>query len=154
MAQIATTHDKKPADQPRTNADRAADLARDARDQVASWLTMWPRPRPPWSSARPPGGCRRQLARSVPMLGTPPEPGNDFADFWRELASAQLADNLDAFSKLAAARTWQERMRVQRSFISGSIARMGEVSSGWLQLTGAAATRQLTTSSREAKTVR
>ena len=33
MAQIATTHDKKPADQPRTNADRAADLARDARDQ-------------------------------------------------------------------------------------------------------------------------
>ena len=33
MAQIATTHDKKPVDQPRTNADRAADLARDARDQ-------------------------------------------------------------------------------------------------------------------------
>ena len=59
------------------------------------------------------------------MLGTPPEPGNDFADFWRELASAQLADNLDAFSKLAAARTWQERMRVQSSFISGSIARVG-----------------------------
>ena len=32
MAQIATAHDKKPADQPRTNADRVADLARDARD--------------------------------------------------------------------------------------------------------------------------
>ena len=33
MAQIATTHDKKPAEQPRTGADRVADVARDAGDQ-------------------------------------------------------------------------------------------------------------------------
>ncbi len=69
-------------------------------------------------------------------------------------STAQLADNLDAFSKLAAARNWQERMSVQSSYISGSIARMGEVASRCLQLTGALATRQLTTGSREAKTAR
>ena len=45
-------------------------------------------------------------------------------------------------------------MSVQSSYISGSIARMGEVASRCLQLTGALATRQLTTGSREAKKAR
>jgi hypothetical protein len=156
MAQIATTHDKKTAEQPRTGADRVADLARDAGDQgrklahdvAETTSSMVER------AAANTVAAAEQIARSVPVLGTPPELGNDFADFWRELASAQLADNLDAFSKLAAARTWQERMSVQGSYISGSIARMGEVASRWLQLTGALATRQLTTGSREPKTAR
>ena len=94
------------------------------------------------------------MARAMPRLAATSEPGNDLVGFWGELVKAQLADNLDAFSKLTAARNWQERMSVQSSYISGSIARMGEVASRCLQLTGSLATRQLTTGSSEASKAR
>ena len=156
MAQIAITHDKKSAEQPRTGADRVADVARDAGDQsrklanevAETTASMVER------TAANTMATAAQMARATPRLAATSGPGNDLVGFWGELVKAQLADNLDAFSKLTAARNWQERMSVQSNYISGSIARMGEVASRCLQLTGSLATRQLTTGSSEASKAR
>ena len=72
MAQIATTHDKKPAEQPRTGADRVADLARDASDQgrklahevAETTASMVER------TAANTMAAAEQMTRAVPMLGT------------------------------------------------------------------------------------
>ena len=150
MAQIAITHDKKSAEQPRTGADRVADVARDAGDQSRKLANEVAET----TASMVERTAANTMATAAQMARATSGPGNDLVGFWGELVKAQLADNLDAFSKLTAARNWQERMSVQSNYISGSIARMGEVASRCLQLTGSLATRQLTTGSSEASKAR
>jgi hypothetical protein len=153
---MASTNDKKPVEQLRTGADRVADVARDvtdkgrelARDVAETTASVVER------TATDSMAAAKRMTRQTPWLATTSESGSDVATFWRELVTAQLADNLDAFRKMATARDWQERLSVQSSYISGNIARMAEVTSRCMQLTGAMAAWPLTTGRREASTAR
>ena len=87
MAQIATTHDKKSAEQPRTGADRVADVARDAGDQgrklanevAETTASMVER------TAANTMAAAAQMARAIPRLAATSGPGNDLVGFWGEL---------------------------------------------------------------------
>jgi hypothetical protein len=53
----------------------------------------------------------------------------DQAGIWRELTTAQLVHNVDAFQKLASARGWQEWLAVQQSYVQGTVERLAEATS-------------------------
>ena len=152
MPQIASTHDKKPVEQLKAGANRAADIARDVADKsqnvtheaVEATTALVER------TAGRSLAAAEEMVREFPSLATSTaEPGSSGSSFWLDLVKAQMAQNLDAFCQMMTARTAQERMSVQSSYISGNIARMAEVASRCMQLTVAMAARLPTTGSGE-----
>lgn len=53
----------------------------------------------------------------------------DHAGIWCEFATAQLAHNVEAFQKLAAARSWPEQLAIQQGFLQGNVERLVEATS-------------------------
>ena len=89
-----------------------------------------------------------EMVREFPSLATSTaEPGSNGSSFWLDLAKAQMAQNLDAFCQMMTARTPQEQMSIQSSYLSANIARMAEATSRCMQLSVAMAARLPTTGS-------
>ena len=61
--------------------------------------------------------------------------GAALAAFWLKVMQEQTAQNIEAMRNLAAARTWEEKLAVQSSFLSGSLARMQDVFARYMELT-------------------
>ena len=150
MPEIASTNDKKPTEQLKAGINRAADIARDVADKslkltreaVEATTAMVER------TAAKSVAAAKEMVREFPSLATSTtEPSNSGAGFWLDLVKAQTAQNIDAFRQMMTARTPQERMSIQSSYLSANIARMAEAASRCLQLTVPMAARLPTTGS-------
>jgi hypothetical protein len=62
--------------------------------------------------------------------------GTDLAAFWLKVMQDQTAQNIEAMRRLAGAQTWEEKLAVQSSFLTGSLARMQDVFTRYIELTG------------------
>ena len=62
--------------------------------------------------------------------------GAALATFWLKVMQEQTAQNIEAMRNLAVARTWEEKLAVQSSFLPGSLARMHDVFARYMELTG------------------
>ena len=62
--------------------------------------------------------------------------GAALATFWLKVMQEQTAQNIEAMRNLAVARTWEEKLAVQSSVLSGSLARMHDVFARYVELTG------------------
>lgn len=154
MPQMARTDDKKPDEQIKAVGNRVADtahavaaksreLTRDAAETTASVVERTAAKSA--AVAEQVAGSMRQLASATPAAR------NDVFGFWRDLVQTQVAQNVDAIRRLAAARTWQERVEVQSNYLAGNVARMSEAASRYAELSGTMVKRLLNAGVRETK---
>lgn len=154
MAQTASTDDRKVtdgvkavgnrvADNTRAVADKGRDMAHDVEDATVAMVDQ--------TAAKSAAAVDRFSNQFSRVATASPAVVNDVASVWRDLVSAQLADNVDAFRRLAAARNWQESLEVQGGYISGNITRMGDVATRCAELTGKMMKSMLTTDRRPAR---
>ena len=129
------------------NGHAAADKARDlTRDAVAS--TTAAVERTAHSSAN---ATAKAAGPMLQLAGATPAVAKHVTGLWLELVQTQMAQNADAFRRLTAARTWQERVDVQTNYLAGNIARMSDVASRCAALSGTMVQRLLNTAVRETK---
>jgi hypothetical protein len=77
----------------------------------------------------------RSGAESVQMtLATANRGGADLAAFWLKVMQEQTEQNIEAMRRLAGAQTCEEKLAVQSSFLSGSLARMQDVFTRYIEL--------------------
>jgi hypothetical protein len=149
MPQIASANDKKSTEQSKPGTNRAVEASRDladkslklTREAVEASSAMVER------TAAKSVAAAEEMAREVPSLATSTiKTSNGGAGFWLDLMKAQTAQNIDAFRQMMTARTPQEQMSIQSSYLSANFARMAAAASHCLQLTVAVANRLPTTS--------
>ena len=62
--------------------------------------------------------------------------GRDLASFWLHTMQEQATHNVAAMQELAAAREWQDKLKVQSAFFSGSLERLQGVFAHYMEMTG------------------
>jgi hypothetical protein len=62
--------------------------------------------------------------------------GSDLASFWLRTMQEQATHNVEAMRQLASARDWQEKLKVQSDYFSGSLQRLQDVFSRYMEMTG------------------
>lgn len=148
MSQMARTDDHKPvaeikvrdngaANTERGSAHQGRDLAHDAAEKTASGVER--------GTAKSAAAVERVTHQARSLAAAAPEIGNEFAGFWSDLMTAQMAHNAEAFRRMAAASDWQERFAIQNSYATGNLARMTEAASRWTEITGTMVARLMAT---------
>ena len=105
----------------RSGAESARNLAKDAVAQGTAAVERQ-------------GAQMRDAAQAT--VATANRGGAELAAFWLKVMQEQTAQNIEAMRRLAGAQTWEEKLAVQGSFLSDSLARMQDVFARYLELTG------------------
>jgi hypothetical protein len=148
MSQTATIDGRHGSDFRTSASNRVADAARGAsetaknmaKDAVAATTAAVER-----QSAKATDAARQVGESSKAKLETANRGGAALAGFWLKVMQEQTAQNIEAMRSLAAAQTWEEKLAVQSSLLSGSLARMQDVFARYMELTGTMTSDMLTT---------
>jgi len=154
MPIMAKTDDKKPApaigpmggkatESAREMAEKGRDMARDVAETTISMAEQ--------TAAKTEAVTDQVAGRMSQLANATPRAVNDLSDFWRDLAKAQVAYNIDMFRRLAAARNWQDYFDLQTSYVSGNVTRMGDAAFRYASMTGAMMSRLVMTGGRQSK---
>lgn len=149
MPQTAKTPEKKPTSEHAAravdNGHAAADKARDLTQKaVASTADTFER-----AAAGTADATAKAADPMLRLAAATPAVTKDVTGLWLELVQTQMAQNADAFRRLTAARTWQERVEVHSNYLAGNLARMSEAASRYAALSGTMMQRLLNTGVRE-----
>lgn len=112
-----------------------------ATEAAPPQATVEPAPAlPPPAPTKPAALVTAAPAAPAPAAKAAPAAEGDLASFWLDLAACEMAHGLEAWRKLAAARSWPEAAQAQLDWALGSLDRLADATQRWALLLGRAAT--------------
>ena len=135
MSQNKSSETSKATGQTRANGDKAVDAAhhaaetgknamRDASEQVEH------------HAKKSMDIALQAVEDSGRRLQSAQRDGSDLASFWLRTLQEQATHNIEAMQQLAGAREWQDKLNVQSAFVSGSLQRLQDAFSRYMEMTG------------------
>jgi len=135
MSQAKSNENNKVAEKDRNNGDKAVDAANETAESGKQVLRDVSE-QTERHAEKNMDVALQAVEDTGKQLQAASQSGNELAGFWLETMQAQTTHNLQAMQELAKARDWQDKLAVQSAFFSGSLQRLQDVFSRYMELTG------------------
>jgi hypothetical protein len=135
MSQNKTGETGKAAGQTRANGNKAVDAAHDAAETGKNAMRD-ANEQVEHHAKKGMDVALQAVEDSGRRLQSVQGDGSDLASFWLHTLQEQATHNIEAMQQMAGAREWQDKLKVQSAFVSGSLQRLQDVFARYMEMTG------------------